>query len=142
VNSPYAEWKTVEEAQNFAVEDFINGVAFGREMIPRFIELGMDALQTIQPQAYGMDPYDLKCQFHGRIVLHGAVDVQRWLQKATSPEIREEIEHLVEEVGKDGGFIIAPCHQIQPNTPLENVLALYRTLAARRAEKAHPLLTV
>jgi len=113
-----------------------------RELIPRFIELDMDALQTIQPQAYGMDPYELKREFHGQIVLHGAVDVQGWLQRATSREIQEEIDHLVEEVGKDGGFIIAPCHQIQPDTPLENVLALYRALAEGRAEKAHPLLTV
>ena len=111
-----------------------------RELIPRFIELGMDALQTIQPRAEGMDPYELKREFHGRIVLHGAVDVQGWLQRATSPEIEQEINHLVDEVGKDGGFIIAPCHQIQPDTPLENVLTLYRTLAGRRAEKVHPLL--
>jgi uroporphyrinogen decarboxylase len=79
-------------------------------------------------------------EFHGRILLHGAVDVQGWLQRATSPEIEQEINHLVDEVGKDGGFIIAPCHQIQPDTPLENVLTLYRTLAGRRAEKVHPLL--
>jgi uroporphyrinogen decarboxylase len=111
-----------------------------REPIPRFIELGMDALQTIQPRAEGMDPYELKREFHGRILLHGAVDVQGWLQRATSPEIEQEINHLVDEVGKDGGFIIAPCHQIQPDTPLENVLTLYRTLAGRRAEKVHPLL--
>jgi uroporphyrinogen decarboxylase len=111
-----------------------------RKLIPRFIELGMDALQTIQPQAGGMNPYELKREFHGQIVLHGAVDVQGWLQRATPFEIEEEINHLVDEVGRDGGFIIAPCHQIQPDTPLENVLALYRTLARRRTEKAHPLL--
>jgi uroporphyrinogen decarboxylase len=87
-----------------------------------------------------MDPYELKRNFYGKIVLHGAVDVQGWLQRVTPPEIEEEINRLVDEVGKDGGFVIAPCHQIQPDTPMENVLALYRTLAERRAEKAHPLL--
>jgi uroporphyrinogen decarboxylase len=111
-----------------------------RELIPRFIELGMDALQTIQPRAAGMDPYELKREFHGRIVLHGAVDVQGWLQRAAPSEIEREIDNLVDQVGKDGGFIVAPCHQIQPDTPLENVLTLYRTLAGRRTEKAHPLL--
>ena len=113
-----------------------------RELIPRFIELGMDALQTVQPRACGMDPYELKREFHRQIVLHGAVDVQGWLQRATSLEIEQEINHLVDEVGREGGFIIAPCHQIQPDTPLENALALYRSLAKRRAEKAHPLLAV
>ena len=100
----------------------------------------MDALQTIQPQAEGMDPYELKREFHGRIVLHGAVDVQGWLQRAAPSEIEKEINHLIDEVGKDGGFIVAPCHQIQPDTPLENVLTLYRTLAKRRGEKVNPLL--
>jgi uroporphyrinogen decarboxylase len=111
-----------------------------RELIPRFIELGMDALQTIQPQAAGMDPYELKREYHGEIVLHGAVDVQGWLQRAASSEIENEVNRLVDRVGQDGGFIIGPCHQIQPDTPLQNVLTLYRTLAKRRNEFVHPLL--
>ena len=103
-----------------------------RQLIPNFIACGMDALETIQPQAAGMDPYELKNEFHGRIALHGAVDVQGWLQRAAVDEIQDEINHLMDEVGRDGGFILAPCHQIQPDTPLENVLALYRAVARRR----------
>ncbi len=103
-----------------------------RDLIPRFIECGMDALQTIQPQAAGMDPYELKKEFRGRFTLHGAVDVQGWLQAATPEEIEQEVNHLMDEVGAGGGFIIAPSHQIQPDTPLENVLAVYRAIAARR----------
>ncbi len=103
-----------------------------RDLIPRFIECGMDALQTIQPQAAGMDPYELKREFRGQFTLHGAVDVQGWLQAATPEEIEQEVNHLMDEVGAGGGFIIAPSHQIQPDTPLENVLAVYRTIAARR----------
>jgi uroporphyrinogen decarboxylase len=103
-----------------------------RRLIPQFIACGMDALQTIQPQAAGMNPYELKAEFAGRIVLHGAVDVQGWLQRATAGEIRAEINHLMDEVGRGGGFILAPCHQIQPDTPLENVLALYEAVAQRR----------
>jgi uroporphyrinogen decarboxylase len=103
-----------------------------RLLIPRFVECGMDALQTVQPQAVGMNPYDLKREFAGQIVLHGAVDVQGWLQRATPAEIRGEVDHLMEEVGRGGGFILAPCHQIQPDTPLENVLALYEAVAERR----------
>ena len=105
-----------------------------RALIPRFIACGMDSLQTIQPQADGMDPYDLKAEFAGRITLHGAVDVQGWLQRATPEEIEREVNHLIDEVGAGGGFILAPCHQLQPDTPLENVLTLYRTVARRRGQ--------
>ena len=103
-----------------------------RALIPRFIECGMDALQTIQPQAAGMNPYELKAEFAGRIVLHGAIDVQGWLQRATPDEIEREVNRLMDEVGRGGGFILAPCHHIQPDTPLENVLAVYRAVARRR----------
>ncbi|MEN6386484.1 MAG: uroporphyrinogen decarboxylase family protein [Phycisphaerales bacterium] len=103
-----------------------------RQLIPHFIKTGMDALQTIQPRAAGMNPYELKKEFGGKIVLHGAVDVQGWLQKATLKEIRKEVNNLMDKVGKDGGYILAPCHNIQPDTPIENVLEIYRTVANRR----------
>ena len=103
-----------------------------RELIPRFIDLGMDALQTIQPQAAGMDPYELKKQFAGQITFHGAVDAQGWLQKASCEEIAKEVNHLMDEVGLGGGYILSPSHNIQPDTPIENVLAIYDTVAKRR----------
>ena len=103
-----------------------------RVLIPRFIDCGMDSLQTIQAQAAGMDPYGLKADFGDRITLHGAVDVQGWLQRVTPTEIEREVNHLMDEVGSDGGFIIAPSHFIQPDTPLENVLAFYKTVQKRR----------
>ena len=92
----------------------------------------MDALQTIQPRAAGMDPYELKKEFRGQIALHGAIDVQGWLQRATTAEIETEVNRLMDEVGRGGGFILAPTHNIQPDVPLENVLAVYRTVAKRR----------
>ncbi len=106
-----------------------------RRLIPHFIACGMDALQTIQPQAAGMNPYELKKEFGDRITLHGAVDVQGWLQRATPTEIAAEVSRLIDEVGDGGGFILAPCHHIQPDTPLENVLAVYGTVARRRGRE-------
>ena len=102
------------------------------ELIPRFIKNGMDALQTIQPQAYGMNPYELEKTFGESLVLHGAVDVQGWLQRVTPDEVTSEVHRLMDEVGRDGGLILGPCHNIQPDTPIENVLALYSAVAKRR----------
>ena len=106
-----------------------------RQLIPDFIECGMDALQTIQPQAEGMNPYELKREFKGQIVLHGAVDVQGWLQRAKPDEIEAEVNRLMEEVGNGGGFVLAPCHHIQPDTPIENVLALYGAVAKNKGDR-------
>jgi uroporphyrinogen decarboxylase len=107
-----------------------------RALIPRFIQGGMDALQTIQSQAVGMNPYDLKREFAGKIALHGAVDVQGWLQRARPAEIEVEVNRLMDEVGAGGGFILAPSHHLQPDTPLENVLAVYGAVAKRRGVKS------
>jgi uroporphyrinogen decarboxylase len=106
-----------------------------RGLIPNFIACGMDAIQTIQPQAAGMNPYELKRDFVGRIAFHGAVDAQGWLQRATPAEIETEVNHLMDEVGAGGGYILGPSHHIQPDTPLENVLAVYRTVARRRGRR-------
>ena len=105
-----------------------------RALIPRFIACGMDALQTIQVRAAGMDPYELKAEFRGRITLHGAVDVQGWLQRAARGEIEEEVERLMDVVGAGGGYILSPSHNIQPDIPVENVLAVYETVARRRGK--------
>ena len=87
-----------------------------------------------------MGPYEQKAESGGRIALHGAVDVQGWLHRATPKEIEREVNHLMDEVGAGGGYIISPSHHIQPDTPLENVLAFYRTVAGRRGKRlsAHP----
>ena len=103
-----------------------------RALIPRFVACGMDALQTIQPRAAGMDPYELKAEFAGQIALHGAVDVQGWLQRSTPETIRREVNRLMDEVGRGGGYLLSPSHHIQPDTPLANVLTVYRTVAERR----------
>ncbi len=105
-----------------------------RRLIPRFIDIGMDALQTIQPQAAGMNPYDLKKAFAGKITFHGAVDTQGWIQRANPKEIKEEVNRLMDEVGRDGDFILAPCHNFQPDTPLESILAIYDAVVQRRKQ--------
>jgi uroporphyrinogen decarboxylase len=106
-----------------------------RALIPRFIACGMDALQTIQVRAAGMNPYELKAEFRGKIALHGAVDVQGWLQGASVGQIEEEVNRLMDVVGAGGGYILAPSHNIQPDTPIQNVLAVYATVARRRGKK-------
>jgi uroporphyrinogen decarboxylase len=92
----------------------------------------MDALQTIQPTAEGMNPYRLKERFSDRITFHGGVDVQGWLQRAPRKEIHDEVSRLLDEMGRGGGYILGPSHNIQPDTPLENVLEVYRTISKRR----------
>ena len=96
-------------------------------ILPELVELGIDLLNPIQWRADGMDRDGLKRQFGGRIVFHGAVDNQYTLPFGTVEEVRQEVRDNLRILGEGGGYILAPCHNIQPITPLENILAMYET---------------
>jgi uroporphyrinogen decarboxylase len=96
----------------------------------------MDAVQTIQTSAEGMNPFDLKEKYGSEITLYGAVDVQGWLQQASGVEIEEYLGSLTHEVGKNGGFVCSPSHYLQPDIPLANIIHLYKSLARLRGKKA------
>lgn len=94
-------------------------------IIPDFIEIGLDILNPIQPLAIGMDANNLRSQFGENLVFFGGLDIQNLLPNGSPGEIREEVFRLSETLGENGGFIIAPAHNIQDDTPVENILALF-----------------
>jgi uroporphyrinogen decarboxylase len=99
-----------------------------RPLWPGLIEAGVDIYQTVQPEAKDMDPGELKAEFGGRICLHGTISIQKTLPFGTPQDVAAEVRRRIETVGKDGGLIIAPAHNCQPDTPVENLLALYETV--------------
>ena len=74
-----------------------------------------------------MDREELKREFGDRIVFHGAVDNQYTLAFGTVDEVREEVIYNIKVLGDGGGYILAPCHNIQAISPPENVVAMYET---------------
>jgi uroporphyrinogen decarboxylase len=96
-----------------------------KPLIPRFVDLGIDILNPIQLSAQGMDPVELKREFGEILCFHGALDVQTVLFTGTPDKIRDEVARLCRLFGKEGGFILAPTNNIVPETPLENILAVY-----------------
>jgi uroporphyrinogen decarboxylase len=98
------------------------------DLIPDFIEIGLDILNPIQPMAAGMDPVALKKKFGKDLVFFGGICVQDLLPNGTPESIKKEIWRRAEILGDDGGYIIAPAHNIQPDTPVENILALFEAV--------------
>jgi len=89
------------------------------------IEAGVDIYQTVQPEAANMDPAALKAEFGERICFHGTISIQNTLPFGTPDDVAKEVRLRIETVGKGGGLIVAPAHNMQPDTPVENLLALY-----------------
>jgi uroporphyrinogen decarboxylase len=103
-------------------------------ILPDLVELGIQVLNPIQWRTAGMDRETLARRWGDRLVFHGAMDNQRTLPFGTVEEVRAEVRDNVRILGERGGYVLAPCHNLQPITPVENVLALYD--AARTAGRS------
>lgn len=100
-----------------------------RKLIPEFIKMGLDVLEVVQVDAAGMDINELHKEFYGQIAFCGSISVQQTLPFGTSEDVIREVE-LRKKLFAKGGMIIAPTHHIQAGTPVENILAMYRTIGS------------
>ena len=95
-------------------------------LLPLIIEAGFDILNPVQTSCKGLDDTAaLKAQWGDRLAFHGAMDVQQMMPNATRDELRWEIAHRMTDLGHDGGYIIAPCHNIGHDIPVETTLAFF-----------------
>ena len=94
-------------------------------LIPHMIEAGVDILNPIQTSAANMEPDRLKKEFGGKIVFWGGgCDTQGVLATATPEDIREHVRERLEVFKPGGGYVFNQVHNIQPNVPAENVIAM------------------
>ncbi|MCX6625789.1 MAG: hypothetical protein NTY38_32940 [Acidobacteria bacterium] len=96
-----------------------------RPFIPDLVELGVDVLDGLQFSAAGMDPAEIKSTFGGRLEFHGGMDVQSTLPFGSREEVRRVANERIAVLGAGGGYILSPTHNIQVDTPPENVVAMY-----------------
>lgn len=97
-------------------------------LVQDLLDVGIDILNPIQTSAKGMDPAELKRRFGHRLVFHGGIDVQQLLPFATPQAVKEEVKRIVGILGQGGGYILAPSHNIQPDAPPENIVAMYEAV--------------
>jgi uroporphyrinogen decarboxylase len=95
-------------------------------LIPRMIDCGLDILQSIQPEAAKMDPRGLKSSFGARIAFQGGISIQNVLPRGSAEDVRDHVEALFAAMAPGGGFIGATSHNIQVDTPVGSIEALYR----------------
>lgn len=96
-------------------------------VIPDLIEIGVDILNPIQVLARDMDPFRLKKEFGSQLCLHGGVDIQQLLPRASKQEVSDMVKRLIDEVGRNGGYILAGSHTIQNDAKIENIVAMVET---------------
>ena len=93
------------------------------DLLDQIIACGVDILNPVQTSAAKMEPERLKAAFGERVVFWGGVDVQRFLPFATPDQVRERVAQLAGVLGRDGGYVMAPAHEMQDDIPPENIVA-------------------
>lgn len=108
---------------------FLHSCGSVYRLIPDLIEAGIDILNPIQASAAEMDTRRLKREFGDVLVFWGGgCDTQRILPKGTRQEIRDEVKRRIDDLAPGGGFVFTQVHNILPDVPPENIMAMYEAV--------------
>jgi uroporphyrinogen decarboxylase len=122
-------WCDLIHAHGLKVFYHTDGAA--RPLLRPILDCGVDVLNPIQHACPGMDLLELKQEFGHRVIFHGGVDNQQILPRGTPDRVRAEVQECLRTLGADRqGFICCSCHNVQPGTPLENILAMIEAVHA------------
>jgi uroporphyrinogen decarboxylase len=95
-----------------------------RTFIPDWIDMGLDILDPIQPNARGMNPFELKRDFGDNLSFHGGIDAQFVLPFGSCEDVRQATRTYIQALAPGGGYIVAPVHNVQGDVPPENLIAM------------------
>jgi len=118
----------IELAKDYHIKVLFHSDGNIHELIPRLIELGIDILDPLQPEARDMNPGWIKSEFGNQLCFMGGISVQNVLSTGTAQDVKEEVKTRISQLATEGGYILSPGHPVlQVDVPLENILVMYRT---------------
>jgi hypothetical protein len=117
--------RVVDLARSFSLPVMIHTCGSSSWAYEDFIEMGISAVDTLQPEAVNMSPEYLKKTFGGRLAFHGCISTAGPLATGTADETIAYCRRTLDIMMPGGGYCFAPTHAIQDNTPTENAVAMY-----------------
>jgi len=106
-----------------------------RPIIGDLVEMGLDVLNPVQCNCTGMNAAELKKEFGSKLAFMGGVDTQDMLPNGSVDDVRRATRNLLDVMTADGGgYILAASHTIPPETPEENIFAMYAEAGITREE--------
>ena len=108
---------------------FIHSCGKVDELFPDLIECGLDVFNPFQPEV--IDVYEAKRRYGDRLSFYGGISTQKTLPYGTTAQVKDEVRRLLDRVGKDGGYIAAPAHDVPRDAKPENVAAMIEVLQAQ-----------
>ena len=98
-------------------------------MIPDLIEAGFEILNPVQTNTRDMEPERLKKEFGADVAFWGAgADTRLVLNQASPAQVKDHVRANIETLSPGGGFIFNPIHNILPDVPPENIVAMFEAV--------------
>jgi uroporphyrinogen decarboxylase len=94
-------------------------------LLDDLIDVGVDILNPVQISADGMETDQLKQRFGNKLSFWGAMDTTEILPNGTADNVRNEVRRIIHDLAPEGGFVLASVHNLQPDIPPENILAMF-----------------
>jgi len=95
-----------------------------RPFMKEWADMGLDALDPIQPRAHNMDTALIKAEVGDRLSFHGGIDIQQVLPFGTREDVFAEVRQRIKDLAPGGGYIVAPAHNVQKDVPPQNLIAM------------------
>ncbi|NLF18531.1 MAG: hypothetical protein GX595_14950 [Lentisphaerae bacterium] len=126
---PYQKTLFANVRASFGTPILFHSCGAVRDVIPDLIEVGVDALNPVQLSAVGMEPKALKRDFGKDITFWGGgVDTQAVLNASRPQGVKDAVRRSIQDLAPGGGFVFCQVHNIQPDVPPENVVAMFEAL--------------
>jgi len=120
-------WKFLKN--NSSAFIFVHSCGSIYEFLSDFIDVGVDIINPVQLSAVNMESKKLKEEFGDRLTFWGGgCDTQKILPRGTPEKVKQEVRKRIRDFAPGGGFVFAQVHNIQPDVPVENILAMYEAV--------------
>ena len=116
----------VDLAREWGIPVMIHSCGSSSWAFDDFVDMGIQAVDTLQPEAADMQPAYLKERYGDRLAFHGMISTAGPVAYGTVQDVVENVRQTLEVMMPGGGYMLAPTHALQSNSPIENVVAMYQ----------------
>lgn len=120
----------VDLGRQFGIPVMIHSCGSSSWAFDEFLEMGIRVVDTLQPEAKDMAPSYIKQRWGDRLSFHGCISTAGPVAYGTASDVIEDVRRTLDVMMPGGGYALAPTHQLQDNSPTENVVAMYEAARA------------
>ena len=121
----------VDLAKAYGLYVMVHGCGSSSWVYEDYIEMGINGVDTLQPEAVNMSPEYLKEHYGGRLCFHGCISTTGNLFYGSASDVAADVNRTLDILSETNGYMLSPAHNLQDNMPVENILAMYQTAHAR-----------